>query len=187
VGIVVTVVLLVCGIGSYVTWTAGRLDRLSARVDAAWNALDAQLVRRAAAAIELAAHVRRHRMVDEARALELQRAAVAARDAEPADREACENDLSRAISTVAGEVFGHGGKAERLAGEVRAAGTRVLLARQFYNDAVRDDRALRRRWLPRLLTLRHRGEDRHTYFEIADSADALDVAMTREEPTRART
>jgi hypothetical protein len=115
------------------------------------------------------------------------RAAIAARDAEPADREACENDLSRAISTVSDEVFGHGGKAERLAGEVRGAGTRVLLARQFYNDAVRDDLALRRRWLPRLLTVRHRGETRHTYFEIADSADALDVAMTREEPTRART
>jgi hypothetical protein len=187
VGLVVAVVVLVCGIGSYVTWTAGRLDRLSARVDGAWNALDAQLVRRAAAATELAAHLRRHRMVDEERALELQRSAIAARDASKADRETRENDLSRAIRTVSEEVFGGGGKAERLAEDLRAAGTKVMLARQFYNDAVRDDRSLRRRWLPRLLTVQHRAEHRRTFFEIDDSADALDVAMTREEPSRTRT
>ena len=44
------VVALVVLLALYVTWTAGRLDRLHARVDAAWAALDAQLVRRAAAA-----------------------------------------------------------------------------------------------------------------------------------------
>ena len=33
------------------------------------------------------------------------------------------------------------------------ATTRVLLARRFYNDAVRDTQALRRRWLPRLFRL----------------------------------
>ena len=45
-------------LGFYVTWTAGRLDRLHARVDASWAALDAQLVRRAAAARAVAAHLR---------------------------------------------------------------------------------------------------------------------------------
>jgi hypothetical protein len=178
VGIVVAVVLLVCGVGSYVTWTAGRLDRLAARVDAAWNALDAQLVRRAAAASELAAHLRRHRMVGEDEALALQHAAVAARDAEPAEREERENALSRAIRDAADEVAGRGGKAERLADELRSAGTRVMLARQFYNDAVRDNRGRRRRWLPRLLTVRHRGEPQRTFFEIDDSTDSLDVPVT---------
>ncbi len=176
--IVVAVVLLVCGVGSYVTWTAGRLDRLTARVDAAWNALDAQLVRRAAAATELAAHLRRQRMIPEEHALALQRAAVAARDTEPADREARENDLSRAIRTISEEIAGRGGKAERLADELRAAGTRVMLARQFYNDAVRDNRNRRRRWLPRLLTIRHRGEPQRAFFEIDDSADTFDLAVT---------
>ena len=47
--IAVGVVLFVLGV-LYVSWTAGRLDRLHARVDAAWAALDAALVRRAAAA-----------------------------------------------------------------------------------------------------------------------------------------
>ena len=41
----------------YVTWTAGRLDRLHARVDAAAAALDAALVRRAAAARAVATHL----------------------------------------------------------------------------------------------------------------------------------
>lgn len=170
-GLVVVVVVLVCGIASYTTWTAGRLDRLAARVDTAWNALDAQLVRRAAAAGELAAHVRRHRLADEDRAVLLQRAAAAARDAAPPEREARENDLSRAIRDL--DLAMSGGKAERLVEELRNAGARVMLARQFYNDAVRDNRTRRRRWLPRLLTVWHRHEPQRTFFEIDDSADTL--------------
>jgi hypothetical protein len=175
VGLVVAVVVLVVAVSSYVTWTAGRLDRLTARVDAAWNALDAQLVRRAAAATELAAHVRRHRMVPEDLAKELQHAAVAARDATPEERESRENALSRAIRTVLDDVGGRGGKTERLVEELTGAGQRVVLARQFYNDAVRDNRTRRRRWLPRLLTIRHRAEPQRTFFEIDDSPapDAL--------------
>ncbi len=41
-------------IGLYLSWTAGRLDRLYARIDAARAALDAQLLRRASVAQELA-------------------------------------------------------------------------------------------------------------------------------------
>src|SRR5687768_17565783 len=133
-GVVVAVVLLVCGVGSYVTWTAGRLDRLLARVDAAWNALDAQLVRRAAVAVELAAHLRRHRMVPEEQALALQHAAADVRNADPAGREALENTLGREIRTVLDAVGDRAGKTGALAEELRAAGMRVRLARQFYND-----------------------------------------------------
>lgn len=178
-GIVVAVVLLVTSIGCYVTWTAGRLDRLLARVDAAWNALDAQLVRRAAVAVELAAHLRRHRMVDEAMALALQHAARAVRNAQPAEREAKENELGHEVRAVLDEVTGRGGKTEALAEELRSASARVSLARQFYNDAVRDNRARRRRWLPRLLTIRHRDKVQRTFFEIDDSVEAsrvVDVA-----------
>jgi hypothetical protein len=171
--VVVAVVLAVVLVGSYVTWTAGRLDRLSARVDAAWSALDAQLVRRAAAAGDLAAHLRRHRMVEEAHALALQNAARAVREAAPEDREARENELSRAVRTVLDEIGDRGGKAEALAEELRTAGSRVMLARQFYNDAVRDNRTRRRRWVPLLLTVRHRDEPQRPFFEIDDSADAL--------------
>jgi hypothetical protein len=169
VDLVVAVVALVVLGGTYVTWTAGRLDRLSARVDTAWNALDAQLVRRAAAALELAAHLRRRRLVLEETAKVLERAAAAARDATVEDREARENDLSRAARGILAEVDGRGGKTERLAAELAEAGRRVMLARQFYNDAVRDNRARRRRWLPRLLTIRHRDEPRRSFFEIDDA------------------
>ena len=170
-GVVVAVVLLVVAVGTYLTWTAGRLDRLTARVETGWAALDAQLVRRAAAAGDLAAHLRRHRMIPEERALALQHAAVAARDAPPEDREARENDLSRAIRAVLDEVGSRGGKTEVLAEELRTAGHRVMLARQFYNDAVRDNRTRRRRWIPRLLTIRHRAEPQRAFFEIDDGAD----------------
>jgi hypothetical protein len=168
-GLVVAVVAAVVLAGSYLTWTAGRLDRLSARVEAAWGALDAQLVRRAAASSDLAAHVRRHRMVAEEQALALQHAAAAAREAAPEDREARENDLTRAIRTVLEQVGDRGGKTAALADELAEAGSRVMLARQFYNDAVRDDRERRRRWVPRLLTVAHRGETRRTFFEIDDA------------------
>ena len=171
-GIVVAVVLAVCGVAAYLTWTAGRLDRLSARVESGWNALDAQLVRRAAVAVELAAHLRRHRMVPEEQALALQHAAVGVRNAEPAGREALENELGHEIRSVLVAVAGRGGKTEALADELRAAGMRVRLARQFFNDAVRDDRNLRARRLPRLLTIRHRHAERRTFFEIDDSTES---------------
>jgi len=180
VGLVVVVVVLVCGVASYITWTAGRLDRLGARVDAAWNALDAQLVRRSAAAGDLAAHLRRHHVVDEERALALQRAAAAARAASPESREARENELSRAIRALVDEVAGRGGKTESLADELYDSGTRVMLARQFYNDAVRDNLTRRRRWVPRLLTVRHRTEQQRAFFEIDDSADSLDLSPSRD-------
>ena len=40
-------------VGLYLSWTAGRLDRLHARIDAARAGLDAQLLRRASATLEL--------------------------------------------------------------------------------------------------------------------------------------
>ncbi|HEX6578250.1 MAG TPA: hypothetical protein VF082_07765, partial [Jiangellaceae bacterium] len=46
----VAVVLL----GIYLSWTAGRLDRLHWRVDASRAVLDAQLLRRSGAALDLA-------------------------------------------------------------------------------------------------------------------------------------
>lgn len=174
-GIVVAVVLLVCGVAMYVTWTAARLDRLTARVEAGWNALDAQLARRAAVAVELAAHLRRQHLVAEERAKALQHAAAAARDAVPAGREAAENALGHEIRAILDEVAGRSGKAERLADDLRGAGSRVQLARQFYNAAVRDDRNRRAHWLPRLLTIRHRDEERRTFFEIDDSVESARV------------
>jgi hypothetical protein len=167
---VFAVVAIVVIVASYLTWTAGRLDRLAARVDAAWNALDAHLVRRAAAASDLAAHLTARSAanpeVAEAVAV-LAETAAAARLADPADRESAENELSGAIAAAL-EVLGPlPVELTSLAAELETARTRVTLARQFYNDAVRDNRAQRKRWVPRLLTIRHRSEQPPRFFEIA--------------------
>src|SRR5437868_11182662 len=85
VGIVILVAL-------YITWTAGRLDRMHARVDAAWAALDAQLVRRAAAARALLPHLPPG---PEAEALHAR--AVEAIAAGEHGRDVVENALTRAV------------------------------------------------------------------------------------------
>ncbi len=158
--LLVAIVLLVL-LTSYVTWTANRLDRLHARVDGAWAALDAQLLRRAAAARVLAARLG---------APELDTAARAALDADESGRETYENALSRALSaalSVAPAPGAEGSQPVEL-DELATAATRVGLARSFHNAAVRDTRAVRLRRLPRALRLAgHRSLPQ--YFEIDDT------------------
>ena len=145
-------------LAAYVTWTAGRLDRLHARVDAAWAALDAQLVRRAAAARELVPAV-----ADRERATALDQAAVRALEAGEDGREEVENDLSRVLKTTVRAVPA-GPDLDRL----QSAATRVALARSFHNAAVKDTRTVRWRRVPRLLRLAgHRAMP--TFFEIDDT------------------
>ncbi|MCA1823121.1 MAG: NUDIX hydrolase [Mycobacteriales bacterium] len=166
--LVVAVVALVVAVASYLTWTAGRLDRLAARVDAAWAALDAQLVRRAAVATEIAAHATRHTTLDGAAADAMDDAAALAREvASPIEREAVENELTRCIrkAVESADPAGIQPGDTRFA-DLRSASAKVGLARQFYNDAVRDHRALRRRWLPRLLASRQ--PEPRGFFEIED-------------------
>ncbi|GDY67088.1 hypothetical protein SAV14893_064810 [Streptomyces avermitilis] len=86
-------------IGLYLSWTAGRLDRLHARIDAARAALDAQLLRRASVAQELATAG----VLDPAASIVLYEAAHAARQAEEEQREVAESELSQALRAVFGE------------------------------------------------------------------------------------
>lgn len=149
-------------IGFYVTWTAGRLDRLHARVDASWAALDAQLVRRAAAARAVAAH-----LVDERAARSLDTAASAALDGTVDHREMLENDLSRALKASL-PLLVHDDAGDAALAELDTAATRVGLARSFHNAAVKDTRSVRLRRLPRALRLAgHRALPQ--YFEIDDT------------------
>ena len=150
-------VLVLLVLGAYVTWTAQRLDRLHARVDAAVAALDAQLVRRAAAARGLAGQLPDAPLAE---------AAGRALAAEPADREAVESELTRALRAVLAEPPA-GPATAALVREVDAAATRVRLARQFHNDAVRDTLVVRRRRVPRLLRL-WGSAAQPVYFEIDD-------------------
>src|SRR5712691_4107489 len=81
--------------GVYVSWRAGRLDRLHARVETARASLDAALVRRSSVALELASSG----LLDPAASLLLADLAHDARSAHTG-RELAESDLTRALRTV---------------------------------------------------------------------------------------
>jgi hypothetical protein len=148
--IAVAVVLL----GVYLSWTAGRLDRLHARIDAARAALDAQLLRRASVAQELATAG----VLDPAASIVLYQTAHAARQAQDEQREVAESELSQTLRAVFAEpdaveaVRETPGGPETL-GELTAAVRRTPMARRFHNDAVRAARAVRRHRMVRWFRL----------------------------------
>ena len=155
-------------VGVYVSWRAGRLDRLHARVEAARAALDAALVRRSAVALELAAGG----LLDPATSLLIAGAAHDARAAGPLD-ERTQSDLTRALRAALSQpgfrtdlVSRTGG--DELLAELEAAAHQVFLARKFYNDAVALTIAARGRWLARLLRLAG-GAPMPEFFEIDDA------------------
>jgi hypothetical protein len=168
---VTLVVIAAILIGVYVSWRAGRLDRLHARVEAARAALDAALVRRSAVAVELAACG----LLDPATSLLIAGAAHDARAAGQLDERA-QSDLTRALRAALNQPGFRTGLASRTGGdellaELEAAAHQVFLARKFYNDAVAATRSARRRWLVRLLRLAG-GAPMPEFFEIDDSVVA---------------
>lgn len=159
--VVVVVVVVIVAVATYVTWLATRVDRLHARAAAAFSALDAQSVRRAAVAAELG---------DREGLGDVQTAARSVLAAHMDDRESAENDLTRALRAVAGKVDLAGPPA------VEEASRRLALARQVHADLVRDALAIRRRPLVRLLRLARRHNPPPRFFDIDDP--------TPEEPHR---
>jgi hypothetical protein len=141
-------VLLV--LGWYLSYSAARLDRLHHRVESTRAALDAQLARRAAAALE-SVHV-----LDPATGLLLADAAteaLAAGEDGPATvpvLEEVENDLTRALTAAfhdpqdvaAVRTEPHARETLELLGQ---ACLRVQLARRFHNDAVAQAQRVRRK------------------------------------------
>jgi hypothetical protein len=159
----VAAVAVVVLVGVYVGWVAGRIDRSHARAAAAQAALDAHLVRRAAAAVEAA---------DTLGDSQLRWAARVALEADPDEREAAENDLTRVLRRllIASHELTPGGPGTvppTVTTDLASANRRVALARQVHNDLVRDALALRRRRLVRLLRLARKHPE-PTYFDIDD-------------------
>jgi len=97
--IIVLALLAVVLWGFYVSWRASRLDRLHNRTEAARTALDLALVRRASAAADLASSGQ----LDPATSLLLADAVRRARQANPADRDLAESDLTRALRATVGD------------------------------------------------------------------------------------
>ncbi|MFF5173004.1 hypothetical protein ACFY3U_10255 [Micromonospora sp. NPDC000089] len=149
----VVVAAVVAGlVGAYLIWTAGRVERLQTRAESAARALDAHLLRRAAAAAVLAE--RRY-------GVELYAAARIALDAVPEEREAAENDLTRQLRTVRLDPTDPACEA------VIAASRRLGLARQVHTDLVRDARSARSRPLVRMLGMSRR-HPWPRYFDVDD-------------------
>ncbi len=155
---VLVVVLAVAGVLAY--QTANRLDRLHVRYDLSWQALDAALARRAVVARAVA--IEAYGAGPQARRLTA--LADAAERAPRSLRENAENELSAELALVDPVSLPVG-----LVAELADAEARVVLARRFHNDAVRDTLALRERTLVRLLRLGGRAP-LPTYFEIVERA-----------------
>jgi hypothetical protein len=168
IGWVALVVAVLSLIAWRLTYAAARLDRLHGRVEGTVAALDAQLVRRAEAALELA----RCGELDELSALMLGGAATASLElADEEDvatevrengiapeREAAENQLTESLRHVlTPEVVGRIRERDAVGAGcldiVRGAGQRVQLSRRFYNDAARDVRKVRSKRLVRWFRL----------------------------------
>jgi hypothetical protein len=173
VGVITNIVIVVAAallIGVYVSWRAGRIDRLHARVEMARAALDVNLLRRSSVALELATSG----LLDPATSLLLAAAVHGTRtDGGDRPRDLAESDLTRALRAAFSQpdfrssLSGKEG-ADELLGEVEATAHQVFLARKFYNDMVAVTRDARRRPLARLLRLSGNAQAPE-FFEMDDS------------------
>jgi hypothetical protein len=150
------VLILVIGmlLGTYLVWTAGRVDRLHWRVEASRAVLDARLLRRSGAALDLAGTG----LLDPASAVLVADAASRARTVEEAGREQAESELTEALGAALADpeytrsLRSRPG-ADATLDELTAACREAGHARRFHNDTVRAARRLRRKVLVRWLGL----------------------------------
>jgi 8-oxo-dGTP pyrophosphatase MutT (NUDIX family) len=161
----IAVAVLIVALVAIVAWAfqiANRLDRLHVRSDLSWQALDGVLARRAVVARSVAVDAYGDR--PEGKRLKAL-ADIAERAPRPA-REAAENELSAALAMV--DIVS---LRPSLIAELADAEARVLLARRFHNDAVRDTLALREQ--PPVRWLRLAGTaPMPIYFEITERAES---------------
>ncbi|QCQ90878.1 NUDIX hydrolase [Rhodococcus sp. SGAir0479] len=174
--IVALIAAVIAVVGAWAYGTANRLDRLHVRSDLSWQALDAALARRAVVVRAIAAAM--PATSGEGRRLSM--LAGQAERAERAQREPAENALSGALATLDTHSL-----PPQLVAELADAEARVLIARRFHNDAVRDTLALRTRRPVRWL---HLGGTAPlpTYFEIAERPESSSALQLDDVRTSAR-
>ena len=161
--VIVVLVVVLAVFGAWAYQTANRLDRLNVRYDLSWQALDGALARRAVVARAVAIDAY-------GGAPEGGRLAALADAAERAPRPArenAENALSAALAVVDPASLPAG-----LIAELADAEARLLLARRFHNDAVRDTLALAERRMVRAFRLGGTAA-LPGYFEIVERAHGL--------------
>jgi len=171
-GLVLVVVLLLLVLGWYLSYLAGRLDRLHHRVESSRAALEARLARRAAVAREvgrllgppagadlIAAAGRTLSTATPARGSDVRGVLIL----ELPVSESAENDLTRALHRAFDDPAIAAGlrtdpAAAGLLDERVSAGDRVQLARRFHNDAVAHAQRMRRKRVVRWAQLAGRAE-----------------------------
>lgn len=158
---------LVALLSAYLVWTARRVVRLHVRAEAAARALDAHLIRRAAAAAVVA---------EAGSVAELYAAARNALDAAPEERQGAENDLTRQLRALPPDAT------------LMATSRRVAVANQVHTDLVRDALNARNRRLVRVFRMARR-HPRPAYFDIVEptlaAAPAVPAPPLAREPARA--
>jgi hypothetical protein len=184
-GLVLLAVVLLLVLGWYLSYLAGRLDRLHHRVESSRAALETRLARRAAVAREIG------RLLDPPAGAALITAAgrtlSTATPARGSDvrgvlilelpvSETAENDLTRALHRAFDDPATAAGlRADpvtaELLDELITAGDRVQLARRFHNDAVAHAQRMRRKRVVRWARLAGRAE-LPQMVEIDDSQPA---------------
>lgn len=140
-----------------ITGLASRLDRLHHRIAAAATALDAQLVRRASAALELV----RAGAFDPAASLVVADCGTRILEMDglaASGRELTESELSQALRAALADAdhlqeISRDELAASALGALAAAWVRAEMSRRFHNDAVSHTRRIRRKMLVRLLRL----------------------------------
>lgn len=135
--LLVVVLVLAALVAMWCSWTAGRLDRLHLRCEAADVALRSQLLRRSAVAVELAGGG----LGDPASALLLLEAAHQAREATGPDKWLAESELTQTLNLVDLPVD----PADPLGAELHDAARNVSVARRIHNDLAASTLALRSR------------------------------------------
>lgn len=160
--VLVAVAVLAAAVG-WAYQTANRLNRLHVRCDLSWQALDGALARRAVVARTVAIEAYGDAVAGRRLAALADVAERASRDV----RETAENALSAELAMVDAASL-----PPAMVAELADAEARVLLARRFHNDAVRDTVALRERPLVRALHLGGTAP-MPTYFEIVERAGMI--------------
>lgn len=159
----------------FLSWTAGRVDRLHHRAEKAGAALDAALFHRSGTAVEIASAA----MLDPATSLLLLDAAHSARASAGDEREPAESDLSQALVAAFADVdqvadLRADAGARELVDELGESCRSVELSRRFYNDVVASSRSLRSRRVVRWFGLAGRAP----LPETAELDDSWPPALT---------
>ena len=158
--------VLVLSIFWYLTFSAGRLDRLHHRVETSWATLDSLLQRRAAIALEVA----RSAITDPATSLLLTASAYQARSADIEDRSSAESVLSGALGMMLTERESIVAKSDQaLLFELEQLTDKIKIAIAIHVEAVTRTQLIRRKLVFRLFRLAGKAPLPVTYEFEADA------------------